>query len=66
MWELIAGGIAAAMSGYLVYRIAPSLWLSLISGVVTVLAVFFLFQYLFNRSLFNELWGFRKLYKGVK
>ncbi len=66
MWELIAGGIAAAMAGYLAYRIAPSLWLSLISGVITVPTVFFLFQYLFNRSLFNELWGFRKLYKGIK
>ena len=62
MRELIIGGIAATLAGHLVYRISPSLWLSMILGGITVLFVFFLFQYLFNRALFDELWGFRKLY----
>jgi len=60
--ELITGGIAAALAGQIIYTLSATLWLKLIAGGVTAVAVFFLFQFLFNRALFDELWGFRKLY----
>ncbi len=60
--QLILGGIAAALAGQIVYSLSSSLWLCLISGSITVMTVFFSFQFFFNRALFEELWGFRKLY----
>ena len=62
MRELITGGVAAALAGRIVINLSSSDWIDLIAASITVVAVFYLFQYLFNRALFNELWGFRKLY----
>ena len=62
MRELITGGVAAALAGRIVITLSSSDWIDLIAASITVVAVFYLFQYLFNRALFNELWGFRKLY----
>ncbi len=62
MRELITGGVAAALAGRIVITLSSSHWIDLIAASITVVAVFYLFQYLFNRALFNELWGFRKLY----
>lgn len=62
MRELITGGVASALAGRLVITLSPSLWVSLLAGCLTVITVFYLFQFIFNRKLFDELWGFRNLF----
>ena len=62
MKELIAGGVVSALTGLIATSLSSSLWMGLILGSVMVMTVFYLFQYVFNRSLFVELKSFAGYY----